>query len=113
MAKRAVKKSKSQTRVLFSVAAGRRQPRNEGSPRRQRLQGSPKMNNAGLPVLPVHHLDRRLQIYYKEKSRIPAAIDDEIAGISSGSRKPRARSSDPGYPLLVSVRSARSSRCPA
>ena len=77
--------------------------------------GLAEMTNAGLPVPPGFTISTEVcNIYYKEKAKIPAAIDREIdEQRRRSSRRPPARRS--GRPTTrCSSRSARarSSRCP-
>ena len=78
--------------------------------------GLAEMTNAGLPVPPGFTISTEVcNIYYKEKAKIPPAIDREIdEQRRRSSRRPPARRS--GRPTTrCSCRSARarSSRCPA
>src|SRR5437667_10557751 len=69
--------------------------------------GLAEMTNAGLPVPPGFTISTAVcNIYYREKAKIPAAIDREIA--EQRKKLERAAGATPGSnenPLLVSVRS--------
>jgi pyruvate,orthophosphate dikinase len=69
--------------------------------------GLAEMTNAGLPVPPGFTISTDVcTIYYKEKGRIPAAIDAEIAeNLRKLEKAAGARLGSTDNPLLVSVRS--------
>ena len=69
--------------------------------------GLAEMTNAGLPVPPGFTISTEVcTIYYKEKSKIPAGIDAEIAEhLARLERAAGARLGSTDNPLLVSVRS--------
>src|SRR5882672_6888191 len=69
--------------------------------------GLAEMTNAGLPVPPGFTISTAVcSIYYKEKSKIPAAIDHEIAGhLKRLEKAAGAQLGSTENPLLVSVRS--------
>ena len=69
--------------------------------------GLAEMTNAGLPVPPGFTISTDVcTIYYKEKGRIPAAIDGEIAqNLGKLEKAAGARLGSTDNPLLVSVRS--------
>ncbi len=69
--------------------------------------GLAEMTNAGLPVPPGFTISTDVcSIYYKEKSKIPAAIDAEIAEhLRKLEKAAGAELGSNGNPLLVSVRS--------
>jgi pyruvate,orthophosphate dikinase len=69
--------------------------------------GLAEMTNAGLPVPPGFTISTEVcNIYYREKSRIPPAIDREIAGhVRKLEKVAGATLGSPENPLLVSVRS--------
>jgi pyruvate,orthophosphate dikinase len=69
--------------------------------------GLAEMTNAGLPVPPGFTISTEVcNIYYKEKQRIPGAIDKEIAGHLKQLEKAAGASlGSARNPLLVSVRS--------
>ena len=77
--------------------------------------GLAEMTNAGLPVPPGFTISTDVcTIYYKEKAKIPPAIDREIdENIKKLEKSAGARLGSTDNPLLVSVRSgALSFRCP-
>ncbi len=69
--------------------------------------GLAEMTNAGLPVPPGFTISTEVcSIYYREKARIPAAIDREIAGnLEKLEKAAGATLGSAENPLLVSVRS--------
>src|SRR5207247_4273019 len=69
--------------------------------------GLAEMTNAGLPVPPGFTISTEVcNIYYKEKQKIPAAIDREIAeNLKKLEQAAGATLGSPENPLLVSVRS--------
>jgi pyruvate,orthophosphate dikinase len=69
--------------------------------------GLAEMTNAGLPVPPGFTISTDVcTIYYKEKGRIPPAIDTEIAeNLKKLEKAAGAQLGSNGNPLLVSVRS--------
>ncbi|PYR61848.1 MAG: pyruvate, phosphate dikinase [Acidobacteria bacterium] len=69
--------------------------------------GLAEMTNAGLPVPPGFTISTEVcNIYYKEKQKIPAAIDREIAeNLKKLEKAAGATLGSPENPLLVSVRS--------
>ncbi|MGB7220677.1 MAG: pyruvate, phosphate dikinase [Vicinamibacterales bacterium] len=69
--------------------------------------GLAEMTNAGLPVPAGFTISTEVcNIYYKEKQKIPAAIDREIAEhVSRLEKVAGAKLGSPDQPLLVSVRS--------
>ncbi|MGH9253755.1 MAG: pyruvate, phosphate dikinase [Vicinamibacterales bacterium] len=69
--------------------------------------GLAEMTNAGLPVPPGFTIPTEVcSIYYREKARIPAAIDREIAGnLEKLEKAAGATLGSAENPLLVSVRS--------
>src|SRR5919206_453526 len=69
--------------------------------------GLAEMTNAGLPVPPGFTISTEVcNIYYQEKSKIPAAIDREIAEqLRRLEQAARATLGSSSNPLLVSVRS--------
>src|SRR5437867_4030463 len=69
--------------------------------------GLAEMTNAGLPVPPGFTISTEVcNIYYKEKSKIPAAIDREIAeNLKKLEKTSDATLGSTENPLLVSVRS--------
>src|SRR4051812_16629708 len=69
--------------------------------------GLAEMTNAGLPVPPGFTISTGVcTIYYKEKARIPAAIDGEIAdNLRKLEKAAGAKLGSNDNPLLVSVRS--------
>ncbi|MGE3178814.1 MAG: PEP/pyruvate-binding domain-containing protein, partial [Vicinamibacterales bacterium] len=69
--------------------------------------GLAEMTNAGLPVPPGFTISTDVcNIYYKEKSRIPAAIDAEIdLNVGRLEKAAGATLGSTDNPLLVSVRS--------
>src|SRR5437867_12281701 len=69
--------------------------------------GLAEMTNAGLPVPPGFTISTEVcNIYYKEKQKIPAAIDREIAeNLKKLEKAAGATIGSPENPLLVSVRS--------
>ncbi|MFN7916829.1 MAG: pyruvate, phosphate dikinase [Vicinamibacterales bacterium] len=69
--------------------------------------GLAEMTNAGLPVPPGFTISTDVcTIYYKEKGKIPAAIDAEIAeNLKKLEKAAGAQLGSNGNPLLVSVRS--------
>jgi pyruvate,orthophosphate dikinase len=69
--------------------------------------GLAEMTNAGLPVPPGFTISTEVcNIYYREKAKVPAAIDREIdANVKKLERAAGATLGSPDNPLLVSVRS--------
>src|SRR5713101_6648183 len=69
--------------------------------------GLAEMTNAGLPVPPGFTISTEVcNIYYKEKQKIPAAVDREIAeNLKKLEKAAGATLGSPENPLLVSVRS--------
>jgi pyruvate, orthophosphate dikinase len=69
--------------------------------------GLAEMTNAGLPVPPGFTISTEVcNIYYKEKGKIPAAIDREISDhLKTLEKAAGATLGSTGNPLLVSVRS--------
>src|SRR5437667_2896267 len=69
--------------------------------------GLAEMTNAGLPVPPGFTISTEVcNIYYKEKARIPAAIDREIGEhLKKLEKAADAKLGSTDNPLLVSVRS--------
>src|ERR1700692_4701252 len=69
--------------------------------------GLAEMTNAGLPVPPGFTISTEVcNIYYKEKQRIPGAIEKEIAeNLKTLEKVPGATLGSTSNPLLVSVRS--------
>src|SRR5215813_6369986 len=69
--------------------------------------GLAEMTNAGLPVPPGFTISTDVcNIYYKEKAKIPPAIDKEIAeNVKKLEKAAGATLGSTGNPLLVSVRS--------
>src|SRR5713226_5387523 len=69
--------------------------------------GLAEMTNAGLPVPPGFTISTEVcNIYYREKGKIPAAIDREIAEhLKKLEKAAGATLGSTGNPLLVSVRS--------
>jgi len=69
--------------------------------------GLAEMTNAGLPVPPGFTISTEVcNIYYKEKGRIPAAIDREIGEhLKKLEKAADAKLGSTDNPLLVSVRS--------
>src|SRR5580765_856727 len=69
--------------------------------------GLAEMTNAGLPVPPGFTISTEVcNIYYKEKARIPAAIDREIGEhVNKLEKAAGATLGSTENPLLVSVRS--------
>src|SRR5207253_5132992 len=69
--------------------------------------GLAEMTNAGLPVPPGFTISTEVcNIYYKEKQKIPAAIDREIAeNLKKLEKAAGTTLGSPENPLLVSVRS--------
>jgi pyruvate,orthophosphate dikinase len=72
--------------------------------------GLAEMANLGLPVPPGFTLSARLCIRYLEAGTFPDDLADEVARhLKQLEHSTRKRFGDPDNPLLVSVRSRRSS----
>src|ERR1700681_473917 len=76
--------------------------------------GLAEMTNAGLPVPPGFTISTEVcNIYYKEKQRIPGAIEKEIAEhVKTLEKVAGATLGSTSNPLLVSVRSGAKSSMP-
>ncbi len=109
MAKRAAtKKTSKSTKYVYFFGGGKA----DGNRTMKDLLGGKgsglaEMTNAGLPVPPGFTISTAVcSIYYKEKSKIPPAIDSEIAGhLKRLEKVAGATLGSTDNPLLVSVRS--------
>src|SRR5437016_8811746 len=110
MAKKATgkaKTSKSKQYVYFFGAGKADGNRNMKDLLGGKGSGLAEMTNAGLPVPPGFTISTEVcNIYYKEKQKIPAAIDREIAeNLKKLEKAAGTTLGSPENPLLVSVRS--------
>jgi pyruvate, orthophosphate dikinase len=109
MAKRAAKQSKKKSsKFVYFFGNGKA----DGNRKMKDLLGGKgaglaEMTNAGLPVPPGFTISTEVcGIYYKEKAKIPAAIDREIAAhLKALEKAAGATLGSNDNPLLVSVRS--------